>query len=314
VVTIPVPVQGEIYVRYGSPGGVQIQSEFRSQETLPAPAAPPAPVAPAPPRVVPAPDQAPATTAAPAVRTSGLSDEEALRAIIREELNAVRPSPQAAAPNTAPAPVAAAPAPREMSSAMELELLERRLAERIDTVLDTRLQGLESRPAEPQTTFVLADGTPATVVQVTEPEKPFGWHPSGFHVYTGANVDEPTQFMTGFRLDLGPLGPESRLHFVPEIGLGFGSETTSFLAAANLKWSLRSVNQEGTWTPYAYAGAGILGYTQEAADRTSQEGVLNIGYGVTVNFGALTAFAEHQAIDLFDLNRLLTGVQWSLGS
>jgi hypothetical protein len=92
-VTFPVPVEGEIYIRYGTPGGVSIRSGGATEEAMP-PAPEAGEISPPPPGPAP-------------------FDEDALRAVIREELEAaglLRPAPEAVVvepKGEAPSPAAA---------------------------------------------------------------------------------------------------------------------------------------------------------------------------------------------------------------
>lgn len=142
-----------------------------------------------------------------------------------------------------------------------------------------------------------------------------GWNPKAVRLYTGLNVDDPSQAVFGARLNLGPVARNSDFNFHPEVALGFGDGGTSFLASANLYYDFNTIASSGNWAPFLGAGIGILRFTDSDdndSDISGTEAVLNIGYGLTANFGRTTAFAEHQGIDLFDLNRILVGLRLSL--
>jgi hypothetical protein len=141
-------------------------------------------------------------------------------------------------------------------------------------------------------------------------EEPYSWSPRSVRPYTGINVDSPTQFMMGAKLDMGPVTRTSDFHFLPELSLGFGDGATTFLAAGNLEYMLRDVDEKGAWSPYLGAGLGFLSSRVDGDSHT--EGVVNIYYGLTANFGKWTVFAEHEGVDLFDLNRLLAGLRLAL--
>jgi hypothetical protein len=149
----------------------------------------------------------------------------------------------------------------------------------------------------------------------TDTDSGTGWNPRAVRLYTGLNVDDPSQAVFGARLNLGPVARNSDFNFNPEVALGFGDGGTSFLASANLYYDFNTIASSGNWAPFLGAGIGILRFTDSDDDDTDisgTEAVLNIGYGLTANFGRTTAFAEHQGIDLFDLNRILVGVRLSL--
>jgi hypothetical protein len=316
-VSIPVPTMGEIYVRYGRAGGVQIESRFEGRE------APAAAGAPAKPQVSP-------TTMVPQaalpVPTDTL-DAGALRNLIRSELAAMelrtraRAAQVPAAGPVEPDATADIAKPAEpyagLTTEQQLELLERRLAERIDERVDKRVREMETRLPEPApTTVVLPEERPAVTVvgpeAVQTQAQPFDWRPKMAAAYLGFGIDDPEQFVTGGRVDLGPLSRNSNVHFVPELSLGFGSSTTSFMLAANVRYDFRATERPRSWSPIVSAGVGILGFSDDVEDRSKQEGVLNLGYGLAANFGRVSGFLEHQGVDLFDLNRILFGLKWRL--
>lgn len=138
----------------------------------------------------------------------------------------------------------------------------------------------------------------------------------GWRVYTGGNVDRPRQFVLGGRLDLGPLNPrDPQLRVVPELAIGGGQGGMSVLLAGNLQYDFAPLELRGAPVqPYAYGGLGLFVLSDPNPGRAKREAVLNLGYGV--NFpvpgrdGGPRLFLEHQAIDLFDLNRLLIGIRF----
>lgn len=335
-VTIPVPTEGEIYVRYGRPGGVEIESRFEGRDmsegmtpALPLPGAEVGSVA----------VDSAATTASPTPTptpgltsgltpgaTSGLTpgltppattpslDADAIRAVIRDELSALEAlrEPNLAGPETESAY-------GSLSTAQQMELLERRLADRMDVRIQNRMQGVEDLIDETPDTIVIRDeqpdvtllgAAPQTVARTGMAER---WKAQSARFYLGANVDDPNQTIFGGRVDLGPLSPGSNVHFVPELALGFGSDATSYMVAVNLRYEFQDTSVRGTWSPYAALGGGVLGFSKDLGGRAKQEGVLNLTYGLTANLGRTIAFAEHQGVDLFDLNRINLGLKWKFG-
>ncbi|WP_420127721.1 hypothetical protein [Longimicrobium sp.] len=137
-----------------------------------------------------------------------------------------------------------------------------------------------------------------------------------WRVYTGGNVDRPRQFLLGGRLDLGPLDPRNpQLRVVPELAVGGGQAGMSVLLAGNLQYDFIPLQVRGVpLQPYGYGGLGLLVLSDPNPGRAKREAVLNLGYGV--NFpvpgrdGGPRLFLEHQAIDLFDLNRLILGIRF----
>lgn len=328
-ITIPLPTEGEIYLRYGRPGGVNVTSNFERREDVietqpaaPAPMEAPAKAA-APVSTAPAGTAATVTPEAAAPATAPAIDLEALRALLREELDHERQlrdeaeAERAAKEAPTPAPAATAAEPQTGSAAaaltqdQQLELLELRLADRIEARAREIAAGMAAggTAAPPPSTIVVE--TPGAAVMSDGSGR--GWSPRGFDTFLGVTVDDPEQFLLGGRLDLGPMSEGGRVHFVPELSLGFGSGATSYMMAGNFTRQFGRTDQPGTWAPFLGVGVGILGFSDDVAGRSKREGVLNLSYGVTVHMGDVTTFVEHQGVDLFDVNRLLLGLRWPLG-
>jgi len=142
-------------------------------------------------------------------------------------------------------------------------------------------------------------------------------HPSA---YSGFGLESPKQFILGGRLDLGPIVAEKeRLRLAPELSFGFGGGGISIMAAINGEYRIADFDA-GSYrlTPYVRLGFGVIGYGGDIPDRET-EGVLNLVYGLELDpiqsrlFQSMESpvlFIEHQIIDLFDLNRLVLGLQW----
>lgn len=338
-ITIPLPTEGEIYLRYGRPGGVNINSNYeRREDVIETPQTPAAVPAEAPVKAaetqpaapVAEPVAAPATEAT-AAQTVPALDLEALRALLREELDherelreeaeakaaaeraetATQTAPDAPTPETETAQPAASAG---LTPEEQLDLLELRLADRIDARIEARARELAASmttaPVGQQpSTIVVESPAPAVVTESSGRS----WSPRGFDTFLGATVDDPGQFLLGGRLDLGPLSQGGRVHFVPELSLGFGGGATSYMMAGNFIRHFGRTDEPGTWAPFVGVGVGIMGFSEEVGDRSKREGVLNLSYGATVNMGDTTAFVEHQGVDLFDMNRILLGLRWPLG-
>lgn len=290
-VTIPVPTVGEIYIRYGEPGGVTITS----QGGAPGPGVAAVPGAPAPPVAL----------------------DESIRRAVREEMEAmgIGRSEAQAAP-TAPAAPAERPPVDEtkMSDAERMDVLTQRLEDRLAAMFDQRLAEQRDiilsetkREGTSQTIVVPSETQPAGVseaVTVTQTA------PGGNVVYPfiGVNLDYPEQFVVGGRLDLGSVRPGSKFRLLPEIALGFFNKG-SFMFAVNTQYDFGSLGSIGRVSPYVYAGLGVIRFGK-GVDRDRTEGVFNFGYGVSRNFGEWVVFAEHQGIDLFNMHRLNFGIRY----
>ncbi|MFH1277087.1 MAG: outer membrane beta-barrel protein [Candidatus Eisenbacteria bacterium] len=280
VVTIPVPTVGEIYVRYGEPGAVTIETKTDTEA---------APMKAAPGTTAPAPSGDISRTEEDAMR-------KAIRAVLRDEMTAAHDSMRAAE-----------------SVGMDdenLSVLEERLMKKIDGRVEKRVQEeIANRPA------TVTTSSPPVVV-VSESASPAGAGGNGlvFHggqIYTGANVDKPDQWILGGRLPLKREGGTWPIYYVPEVAFGFFNGTST-LIGANLVWDLgEHIDVQGI-QPYVSAGAGILFFNKKAEGRDKQEGVLNLGYGFTKDFGKYNAFVEHQGIDIYSLHRVIVGVGWGM--
>lgn len=282
IIAVPVPTEGEIYIRYGRPGGVNIESHITSTDAPPAA------------------DPEGAVTRAPGAEAppSAQGEEAALREAIRAELAAAGLTRQQPAP------------------AGDLAQMEERLAQRIDVRMDrveTEIRSLRGAAPEGGRVVVITDDTGRPVsgdTGVRLEEKPYSWSPAAVRTYTGLNVDDPTQGLVGAKLDMGPVTRHSAFHFVPELAMGFGSDVTTFMAAGNLEYHFRDVTERGSWSPLVGIGFGIMNFSTNGSNHS--EGVLNLNYGVTANLDRWVVFAEHQGVDLFDLNRLLFGLRLAL--
>jgi len=182
---------------------------------------------------------------------------------------------------------------------------------------------------KPDTQYVVirdstgAAGTtlPVTGLEVETPPREKNFIDLRPTVYTGFGLEKPKQFILGGRLDIGPITTkEERLRLVPEFALGLGGGGVSVMAVLNAEYGITEI-RSGNYriVPYARMGFGVLGFGGDITDRDT-EGVLNFTYGVSFNpgktawmrgLGGPAVFFEHQIIDLFDLNRIVLGLQWS---
>ncbi len=277
VIQIPVPTEGEIYIRYGKPGGVSIESRNVSgQEGAPAPAAGNAPER---------------SEAAPTL------DREALREAIRQELDR-----------------AGITGREQMTPEQEAALIEQRLSQDLDRKIDQRLRALNAAQngGAPSTVVVTGgEGESATVsggsgeTRVETGGYHYGFR--GLQPYLGWNVDSPDQAVFGGRVDLGGVTEHSSIRFLPELALGFGSDVTTFLLAADFQYDLTHLgDSDSPWVPYLGLGAGIFTVSN---GHTDTDLAVNISYGVAHPIGPVTAFAEHQGIQAFGKNRILFGLR-----
>jgi len=203
------------------------------------------------------------------------------------------------------------------AAAERLDILAADLAERIGAHLDRQLQPSgrsvivqTAQPTAPQTVVIPPTQPGAIEVQAPVVVAPTRT-PQIAYAYTGINVDHPTQWIFGFRLDAAPIRRGSKVRFVPEVAPGFFSHG-SFMVVANAQYdfSVAAKIRDRKISPYVYAGAGIIRFGKGAwPNRT--EAVLNLGYGLTVPVKKWTGFIEHQGVDLFSLHRVNVGIRWT---
>ncbi len=275
-VTLPVPVEGEIYIRYGQAGGVDIQS--RNLSTTPP--------------VVSTSVVAPAATPLVADSTADSTSAEAMRQVVRDEL-------------------AASGATATGITAADLAAMETRLNARIDQSVSTSLAAAgitgAAAGAATQGTDTPGAGADTPYAEGAAPDssrQDSGWALRGSRIYAGADVDDPTQFLVGGRLNLGRFIKPLPFDLMPEATFGWGDSLTTSYLALNLLLKLgdnpKSVNV------YLVGGFGLLLVKPENGASTS-DGVFSPGAGLSVPLGKLRVFGEYQGLDWFDRNRVLVG-------
>lgn len=285
VVTLPVPTVGEIYIRYGEPGGVSIESKTVVEEK-PARA-----------------DSVAAATPGPQTKLS-TSEEDMVRKAVREAIGKEAADARAESLRT----VETSRLPDEE----QMKLFESRLMKKIDSRIEERVQEEVARRGAGAST---TQGQPPVVV-LNESAGSGGAAGTGlvFHggqVYTGANMDKPNQWIIGGRLPLKRQGGTWPIYYVPEVAFGFLDESST-LIAVNMVWDLGDHFNVQGYRPYMSAGAGILFFSKKIDNRDKQEGVLDLGYGLAKDFGKYNGFIEHQGIDLYSLHRVIVGIGWDL--
>lgn len=281
VVTLPVPTVGEIYIRYGEPGAVSIESKTVT-------------------------DGQPGATgeaAAEAPKTApGVSSSEeammrdAIRETLRQEMTKARQE------------WLSGEADSLQMYDKDLQLLESRLRERMDAQVEDRVQEeLARRGVVSESGRTVTVAPPVTVV--TEQSGGRGFVFRGVQGYTGVNVDEPNQWILGGRVLLQREGGSWPIYYVPELAFGF-FDGTSILLGINVLWDLGHYVEVDGVRPYVSGGAGLLFFNEKTDDRDKNEGVLNVSYGVSKDFGSWTGFVEHQGVDLYSLHRINVGIGW----
>ncbi len=334
-ISIPVPTQGELYVRYGpadsTRGATGTDGAVRPN----------------------------------ALRTTGSDTEamreatrEAIREILRDELDRRSVGVDTASPlssresrelferrlidrvdsavaaraRLAPAPSASVVPTTSLRAEDELREAERRrLLEDIERVVRTQVQAEMDRqqyrqPPPP----VVVPVTPPTQPLVVVPEDPARAaqpgivvqparrvQPRSFSVYAGLNVNDNAQFVLGGRLNVGAITPGTpNFLFVPEFALGLGEGTTTFLNAnAQYRPGAFDLRDFGLVQLYGQLGLGLYVGTFQG-DR-QLDLTLNPAYGLEFTIadlrnmvGTSQLFVEHQGVDLFKRNRFVVGARW----
>ncbi len=130
----------------------------------------------------------------------------------------------------------------------------------------------------------------------------------GFRAYTGLGMDDPSEFVLGGRVNLGPVSRNSPFLFVPEVALGLGSDLTTYLIAGNLQLPLGNLGGANQWSPYLSTGLGFL--KADSGGESDTDLTVNFALGVDAQFGKWAPFLEYQGVRGFDVNRLLVGVSF----
>ncbi len=278
MITLPAPVNGEIYVRYGiadslrpagMPGGIDVA-------TL---------------RLM-------------------------IREIVREELSRSARSDSATPMASQDALVdrivkrlderdaKAEPVPAR-SDSVSRAAMERMISERVAAEVARQL------PARQQVQVQVVPAPAPAAIQRDTVAGPSVRKVSAPAIYTGIALNSPVQIVVGGRFDYGSLLGMEKLRFVPEAAIGFGSGS-SFMVAGNAEMRIGSLSVSGTRIyPRARLGLGLLHVAGDSR-RDGLDVVLNFTYGVVIpRSGTRPAITiEHQGLDLFHYNRLLVGLQW----
>lgn len=287
-VTLPVPAQGELYVRFGEPGGVSIESLYGSGGTyvLDTTAA----------------RTAPAQAAAQPPVQQPLSAEQIqqiVRETLREQLRAVE-TPAAA-------------------NQQRLDRLEASLADRLDAIedrlqnrIDRALSDLRTTPA-PSTTVVVPerdvtvrDGVvdDADVVVV---DRRRIYDPTRIMPFVAFMYGEPILFTIGVRGDLFRtfLRP---IRLQPEFALGLSGDNYAYHLNLDAVYAVPFFERavDGL-RPYAGLGVGMLGFDEAPADESGVQLTFNIRLGTEFNFRSGRFFAEYATFDFFEYNRYALG-------
>ncbi|MFP4227558.1 MAG: hypothetical protein ACLFTE_01875 [Salinivenus sp.] len=297
--TLPVPENGELYVRYGDGGGAPQVTRRDTATAAGRTAQRQAPTQDRPDAVERRVEDA-VDSALRSDTTEALSEEDVDRIVQRVVQRALEDrTPTAEEDLDREERDADRETIRQMEN--ELEELRQRLQEQSDDVERARRDAAERSRTQVVQTGSGDDDSPPFYLQTLG-------RPLTYIVpVTGVRVGEgPNQFQLGLRGDYRRQ-PESRLHIMPELAVGLGSGETSVSFLANGAYSFLR-NRTAEWTnaplePYSGLGVGLM-----SDGGLSFEFVSNIFLGANYRFGnGQTGFVELGTLDVFDTNRFTIG-------
>ncbi|MDX1547245.1 MAG: hypothetical protein R3247_09670 [Rhodothermales bacterium] len=270
--TIPVPEEGAIYIRFGNAQGPE--PVFGQPMMMPG-------------------MQTPVYLRAPA--DSALADSlgavltaEQIRQMVAEAVAEQQPDPGL--------------------TAEEFERSLRRMEQRLEQrIAETQRPRREAGPTD--VTVVQegdrivdeeADREPSTLVETFNQRELVAVQP-----LIGLRLGEgPEQFLIGARADYRFPGRQSRL--APELALAFGDKV-ALSALANVLYPFGGGYLD-TVQPYAGAGVGFV----SDSGLSGLDLTLNLLVGAEYTFSnGLTFFGEYSTLDFFDFNRILVGYRWN---
>lgn len=143
----------------------------------------------------------------------------------------------------------------------------------------------------------------------------------GGMLYSGATFTDAAQALVGARIDFGALSPSlPGFRLVPEVAFGVGGGGTSTYIAAN---ALYEVGRLFGGRPRVSLGAGLLNFSDRVGSREGLDLVITPAYGLALPLARFTRFrlpggggtspelvVEHQGVGFFDINRAVLGITW----
>jgi hypothetical protein len=308
LVTIPLPEQGELYVRYGPPGGVLIGDDAVPQGEI---------------------VTSDAAGAAPAL------DEAEIRTLIRESLRESL-AEQGDAPLTeddlgdiersienriADRIAGRLDAPAGASDA-RVAALERRQDDLLDELRALRVE-LANRPQQPVVVREPADDDADQAVTVVTPRPavtPTALGPS-FQISPTAGLGlgaGPDGVLAGARVDYET---GRSFHYVPELLVTVGG-TRSLVANADVAFEVPASGVAAYGRPYVRTGVGLVSYGgsdeipatfDEEVDDGGTTLTFNLGLGADLAAGGGRLFVDFSTGNLGQFNRLTAGYRFPFG-
>ncbi len=316
IVTLPLPEQGEIYIRYGEPGGVNINSQDISHSgnqnltteqlralVRDAVAAEMGRTAPAPAQQMTSPGQ---TAAEQELRMREMEDRlmNRLQTQTGQQPAPVAPAPSGPViiqtnPGTAAQPQTVV-IPTQPGQVTAPQIVTPPATDGQTTVTSETVQQVNPTTGE----------TMSRTTQQATTSRGFlgtGLHTRTYAPFIGYGLDTPKQTVFGVRFGFSPL--TNRIQFTPDLNVGSGDGATSI--NLNLHFTA-PIGSFGRLQPYVGAGPGLFIYLNKPDNADVSSLTFNLLGGVKYAVGArLDAFAEYDAYDLFNLNRISAGLQWT---
>ena len=310
MVTIPLPEQGELYVRYGPPGGVLIGDGMATGEIVTSDAA-----------------------AAPAL------DEAEIRTLIRESLRESLAA-QGDAPltegdlgdiersieNRIADRIASRMAAPSGASDSRVAALERRQDDLLDEIRALRVE-LATRPETPVVVRQPADDDADQGVTVVTPAP----RPTVTPTRTALGPSFQISPTAGFGLGAGPDGilvgarvdyeTGRSFHYVPELLVTVGG-TRSVTANADVAFDVPASGFADVGRPYVRTGVGLVSYGgsdeipatfDEEIDDGGTTLTFNLGLGADLEAGGGRLFVDFSTGNLGRFNRLTAGYRFPFG-
>lgn len=339
-VTLPLPEEGELYIRFGTPGGVNIESTYEETGVS----------APQPTTAVSAPVEPPLTN----TQIRAIMSETLREALRLQETDSLRSQ---ALPSQNKTGSESIDRQQEIFDQLQLRLdeLERRidstqrpsqpaptgdvrppagvtqddigqLERRFEDRLDDRIESLRAeiraiprsnttpQPAPPAVVVVQpaeSAGQTQTVEQVevgsisgSGRQRP-SYQLDHIRPFIGYNLGgDPNQFLVGLRAEWQQRQGTSAWRFLPELVLGFGEGSTMINPSLNVAVPVVPIQR---LYPYVGGGLGLLGFLSAPDGTDAFEATLNLLVGTEFDMGTSRLFIEYANIDLSSYNRINAG-------
>ena len=277
--SLPIPKEGELYIRYGKPGGVLIESQTGISASSRR-------------------DSISATTTSQLSEggmTTDLSIVEiqaTIRRVLQEEMAKIGQL------TTSGVPVSDAALLVQLEERLNARLLdmESRLEDRIVSKEETTPTPpiiVQTPQAQPQTVILEGDRDQVATI----PSQ--GLRLNGLLPLTGFTMGHPWQVLLGLRADFRDPALKG-WRILPEVYFGFGEDGKSYTLAANLARSFGARLVQDIVQPYGGLGVGF----------TSVKGlelVMTLLVGAEYTYGPGAIYGEYQTQDFFDGNRMVFG-------